>query len=395
MLKEKRVFGAYYSVLLALCIISMYPWFTHGVSSAYFSVSGCCVSLAVFSVRRKEFDSGVSGPVLGGLLCFMVWTGLHLTTFGLIETGLNFVILYILLRLDRTRKRELLAFITKYFAIFVGISLAAYIVWLSGVPLPRSVAFEGSPYECSNFYAFIMDENYVLLPRFKSVFAEPGHMTMGLVPLIVANRFNIKNRHVRILFVAELFSLSLAGLICLLLSWMMFQAASWRRHALGTIVATVIVTIGLFQLYQRSKSQDSQLYYTVFERVERYGSGNSDQFGDRFKSNTLAAYNRLMNSPQRYWGLGYNPQSEAAIEGSSGYKVYILLYGIVGLVLVIVFYGSLYLRCPSPARFILLLVYAMLFVQNAYPLWYVFIIIYILGISALDHYEGSVLPSRE
>lgn len=372
----------------------MYPWFLYGVNSLYVATIGLVVSLTLYWKCRCLFSSNKNiESSLIVLFVFMLWCGVHATFFGCIEMFVNYAILSIVLLLNPIYKYQLLNFITKFFALFILVSLSFYVLWLIGVPLPSSSAFEGGPYECQNFYMFVMDNEYYLLPRFKSVFAEPGHLTMGLIPLIAANRMNLKNRYVLILFIAELCTFSLAGYLCLFAMGLMKLYAT-KTHKLAALMVAILIALGLYVTYQNSKNNDSLLYYTIFERIERYGEGNYDKLGDRFKDNTIIAYNKLMNSGAKFYGLGLNETSLKATYGSSGYKVYIIYYGIIGLVLVFFSYWSYYRKYKCRYALMLFLCCLLLFVQNAYPLWYIFIITYIIGIPSLKYnYENSIFSS--
>ena len=73
-------------------------------------------------------------------------------------------------------------------------------------------------YTGNNYYLFVVDHDIVYFPRFRSIFAEPGHLTMGIIPLLFANRFNLKNKFVVILLLIEIFTFSLAGFVLIFVS---------------------------------------------------------------------------------------------------------------------------------------------------------------------------------
>lgn len=392
-MKESKLFFVYKFLIMLLCIYSMFPWFMVGLNSLFCALALLFFSIILYCSQRFRYKkrSKLDGIELL-LVVFMLWCGIHATIFGCAEMIINCVSLILILRLHNLYKYEILRFVTKYFSIFILLSLSFYVLWLAGVPLPSGIAFSGTPYECYNYYAFIIDYDFHLLPRFKSVFAEPGHLTFGLIPLIAANKFNVRDKYVLILVIAELFTISLAGYLCLFVMAFLKLFFS-KKHRLKAYVLGFLLIVGMSFLYQKMKTADTLFYTMTFDRVERYVSGDSEQLGDRFKGNTIATYNQLMKSTDCLYGMGLNNRSLSATEGSSGYKVYIIYYGIIGLLLMMLVFYKCYSRNKCRESLVLFICCFLLLLQNAYPLWYVFIITYLLATPLMKYDYADIIFS--
>ena len=188
----------YKITLLLLFIFSMYPWFVWNISDIYFLFLGALLSSFFYLFNAKQFKVSRSKIVLSFCLFLVIsWNVLHVNFNGAIGQYLLLIILIILINTNDIVKKELLKFITNWFGILVGISLFFYILFLIGVPLPQTPLTESIiGYKGINYYMFIHDTRLSEFYRFRSIFAEPGNLSMGLIPLIFANKicfFNLRN----------------------------------------------------------------------------------------------------------------------------------------------------------------------------------------------------------
>ena len=382
--------------LLILFVSSMYPWFFWGIWSMYFSLLGIISAFLILVLRRDLID--VEGKKLYmSFFLFLVlfWQGLHCTLGGFVEWCCVFYTLHVIIMFKTSFKAELLCFITKFFGFFIFFSLIAYLLWLVNINLPCGVSFEGSEYEGYNYYLFCI-ARYLVFPRFSSVFAEPGHLTMGIIPLLCVNKFNLNNKYVIIFLVAELFTLSLAGYVCI--AFVALYYSLYLKKIRKWLFVSIVILITSVGWIDKNISSDNLFKTLIIERVQSYyQDDHSEEMGDRFKDNTIEAYNRLKKSPLILWGLGLTEEGFNAQNGSSGYIVYILFYGVLGLVLLALFYVGYFCIYKSLAGKVTLFVYILLFIQNSYPFWYCYVFCFLIGLPLLKEYEKStvVLPSKE
>ena len=144
-------------------------------------------------------------------------------------------------------KSDILKFITNGMAILVGVSLLFYILFLFGVQLPYTTLRDSKlGYGGLNYYAFITSDQLLEYFRFKSIFAEPGHLTMGLIPLLYVNRLNLRNKSVLVIFIAELFTLSLAGYITLITSVVIYSFHRSKNIYYVRILLMFLIFFGVF-----------------------------------------------------------------------------------------------------------------------------------------------------
>lgn len=389
----------YKLTILVLGISSMYPWFMAGVSSFFVAVLGVVISCLFFKIERSAFCIEKKYHYVYFLLFLVLfWNGLHATFAGFIECALIFLILGYLIGLNDEYKVSITNYVTKYFSLGLLISIVWYLLWLIGVPLPHSEGSHPQGYSFMNYYFMTIHTDYednILIPRFQSVFLEPGHLTMGLIPLLCLNRFNLKNKFVFILFVAEILTFSLAGYVCMIIMAFFFYFKSLKTKRSIFLSIFFLVFVGGAVVSKFGSDESSIINQMIVSRIQDYTGDNasSDALGDRFKSNTIMAYKDIMSSPDMLWGLGLTDEGLQAQEGSAGYKVYILLYGIVGLSLLFLFYLSYLLLYPSSYGKMMLLIYLLLFIQNGYPFWYIVIFSYILGLPFL--WKSNLIVSNE
>lgn len=383
MLNKIKLLDLYKLSIFVIGISSMYPWFFLRISSAYFALWGAVLSWWLYKKRPDlfYFDIKLRFPLFF-LFVVLFWNGLHASIIGFVEIVFTFIILFFLINTKSEVKSELIQFVTKYFAIGILISLIYYILWLLGIELPNTNGSHPQGYTFVNYYLMTIKDVFeggIMVPRFQSVFLEPGHLTMGIIPTICMNRFDLRNKYVTILFIAQLFTLSLAGYVCLFALALICIFKTTPIRFLG-VTSIILLTVYCGQLsFKSSKYEGNVIYDMIIARAINYGD-NGQIMGNRFKDNTLKAYNNLMESSDAFWGFGLSEEGQKAQDGSSGYKVYIVLYGIIGILLLTCFYLSYLYRFQSIWGLQMLLIYILLFLQNSYPFWFVVVFSYILAL---------------
>ena len=93
---------------------------------------------------------------------------------------------YCMFRIDKEIAEKSLTKICKVFAGFLIISILFFFLYFIGVNLP-SMSVERGHYSYTNFFFFLLDDRElwnILIPRFNSVFLEPGHMGTTIIMLL-------------------------------------------------------------------------------------------------------------------------------------------------------------------------------------------------------------------
>lgn len=375
-----RQFKVYKIFLLILFVISMYPWFTWGLNLQYFSLIGAIYTLFLLSngtilSYRKEYT-----PVVVLFLFLFLWIGKYNNIFGQLENILNWIILIGILSLKEEYKTEVIPFITKWFAILLGISLIVYVAAVVGVPLPSSSITRGTYiHTFTNYYLCIKIDGMM---RFQSVFLEPGHMTMGLAPLLFLNKYDYKNKYVVILLLAQLFSFSLAGYIIMVIGYIYTVLFSSGERKISRIIFPIVVFAG-FMGASTTIFEEDLFNDLIMARLE--WSGDSISGYNRSSDYLDFQYEKVLHSPVKWFGEEWD--SEMSEKGVAGYKLFFVMYGIIGVLAVILSYITTTYRKNSNTMLSwgFLLVLFLLLYQDAYPTWWCVLIALVYSNNVLQN----------
>lgn len=375
MLKDSKFFQLYTFCIFLMFLDAMYPWYmwenkVRMVTTLFtllVSVYMGLIESVRFRLTRKHLLW--SFFLLSSLFWNMVggdggWKG-YLVMF--------FIWMY-LFSLEIENKRFILRFITKWTACLILISLIFYLLFFAGFVLiqPSIISFDGDQYVCFNYYTFLQNAKFVSdFFRFKSIFMEPGHMTMGVVPLIMANGFDMKNKYVRILVLCELFTLSLAGYISLVVGYLLFNLSlrGFKNILMGICALGVIIF--LVDMAGFSEILDT----AIFDRLV-YKDGDIAG-NNRVSAEFEKVYQSFIQTSKVWIGDSF---IDVTIHGGvSGYKKYLVQNGIIGVILLFAVYGYNYLMCFKYKIGVFTLILFLLLFQNAYPYWFCMMCMYILG----------------
>lgn len=352
----------------------MYPWFALDINALYVSFLGFCVSFYYRNYYKALFYKTIRlyVVVLGMLY---LWVALHSSFFGVLNFFFCFYIISSLILTKEDFKIELFRFITKWFSLFLLVSAIFFILFYIGVPLPHtSLYFPSLHYYFDNYYFFVV-QDYETIHRFRSVFGEPGHLTQGLILLLVGNQLNLKDKYVLFLFIAQILTFSLAGYICLFVAYSLFSII--RKNSFKTIIFSVSILTGIIYMFV-SLSENSYLYNII---GYRFSPEYAETRNARTTEYTDLIFSNFSHSLSFLWGLD-NKKLEM-IDGS-GYKVYLMNYGLIGGLLTVLFYW-LYTRTSKCKLCLVLFIICMLEqYQGASSLWFCVLIGYILSINNLN-----------
>lgn len=364
--------------------MSMYPWFFWNFPVQYFSLLGAIYTIVLLSKgeilsHRLKISSTI-------FLFFVLyqWIDKYNNFFSHIESLSNWIIFLGIFSLKEEFRAEIISFITKWFSILLGVSLFFYIIHNLGVSLPSaSIQRANALNSYTNYYFFLSIDGQM---RFQSIFLEPGHMTMGLAPLLFLNRYNYRNKYVIILLLAQLFSFSLAGYIVMAIGYTYVVLFSSQNNRFWKIVLPVLIFSVFLYLVQLIYSDDL-FNDLIMARLEWTGTSiaGDDRSGDYLDY----VYDRVCNSSSKWTGEEWI--SEKSEKGVAGFKLYFVMYGIIGTLLCIISYIKAVFISRSNLiwKAGLLLILFLLLYQNAYPLWWCLLIQLVLGLSYLKSTERN------
>lgn len=359
---------------------SMQPWFFYGtwVKNPVYALFTVLLLLPCFGKPRLYDKQSAHRNILRICLLSLALLFLHITmglnaTLGVIPA---IVILIFLSYLKSDIKVEALRFITEKMAICVGISLVVHIIFLV-VNIPC-----GTFYPPDGSYGKGFDMQYVNIvsswmpyKRFQSVFIEPGHLVVGIFPLLLINKFDLKNKYVLILFIALLFSLSLAGYLYSIVAFVYLSLSRGNiKKCLISITASLCLVVGMY--YYMQANEDSALTKAIAERlIFEDGDISGDNRVTDFVDNI---YERVTESDDIYFGTHIYDKAMVG-EGINGYKAVAIRSGIVPLLLLALAFFIQYRNCRSMDSVFLMFMLILMNSQNFYPYWICTLIILIGG----------------
>ena len=291
---------------------------------------------------------------------------------GMIINVFNVIIIYVLLRVDHNRLRQITTFIAKAFAWILVFSIPWFILYIMGHSLPSSNISYGDDalYTYSNYYLFLLDDRSLtsIIPRFSSIFLEPGHLGTATVLLLMSQCGKWNKWYNITLIAATILSFSLAAyvflvVIIILNSWMK------KEHIVVKLICFTLllgcITTGAF-LYNKG---DNMLHDLILMRLE---IEDGEMVGDnRVTDDFKKEFENYMSSSDIMFGREMDTKSS----GNSGYRVFLYEYGFVGLILIVIFYSSWMIHVRYRRALISALIMAvLLFIVRGYMLWFSFFI---------------------
>lgn len=376
------VYRVYTLAVFLMFLNSMYPWYMWNNNLSQMTL----LLTATFSILLMIFNQDKINIKYKDAGLYMLIVIFILLLF-LSSPGMSFAFIFVtwvtLLSLRDEYKMHILSFVTKGFAILLFVSLVFYVFFLFGIStIPTIIQYIDGRYVSFNYLFFIVRIDVVDFYRFQSIFMEPGHLTMGLVPLIMANRFDLRNKYVLLLFIVELFTFSLAGYITMLIGYLLFNFTFRRLKYILVGFLFLYVAVLIFDKTGNSEVLDKFLW-------NRLEFSNGDISGNnRTTEEFNRVYEGVINSSYRW--LGKNNADIESFGGNSGYKKFIVTNGLIGLFAVLLLYGYNAVIYKKKSVIIFTFILFLLLYQNSYPLWFSVFFVYVTGSMNLVKYENAI-----
>ena len=379
---------ALYASFLGLFIVyyaSLTPWLLWPIHRYYVFFALVPLLLGIIMSRhikqpifnRKDYFY----PLIA---CFLLQLTMALTgrknINGMFMVIFSSMIYMALFRMDIKELKRLNNYLTASMACILAISIPFYILHLVGVNLPH---FHTDPedleYSFENFYFFLLDDRfaYQLIPRFHSVFLEPSHLGMACISLLYSQIGNWNKLSCKILFIGLLMSFSLAAYICLIL--LLFSSVWMKGKAiLGKILILLtlcVITVVTSLVYNKGDNLVNQL---IVQRLTLKNEGNITG-NNRTTARFTQEYKKLARSEEIIIGKGVERFQKFGNSGNSGFRVYIYCYGLLSVLMLIIFLLTLF-RTSTNRRAVVsmaLISIASFFAHGTPLLFYFFIPLYI------------------
>ena len=242
---------------------------------------------------------------------------------------------YCMFRIDKEIAEKSLTKICKVFAGFLIISILFFFLHFIGVNLPN-VSVERGNYSYTNFFFFLLDDRElwnILIPRFNSVFLEPGHMGTTIIMLLATQIGKWKKWYNVVLFVALLMSFSLAA-YCLGVMLLFLRLWMLRRKIVLKVLGLVSflgIIVGCSFVYNDG---DNMLNNLIVMRLEVSDTGDDFKGNNRVSEDFEKEFESFLGSSDVLFGREMDYEGW----GNSGYRVYIYDYGMAGFALFLLFY---------------------------------------------------------
>lgn len=401
--KEDIIWKLFKWALFILMLDSLHAWIFWGITSPFIiPILFILISAGMFVLKPDLFwfsRKSVLVIIVLYLLALFGGTRGNLNAYlGMIITSLNVLIF---IGLNDKYKIDYLNFFTKAFSILIGISLLGWIIHLLGLSMPYSNVSYGfseqrneAQYFFQNYYFFLENEGTkyleILVPRFSSVFLEPGYLGIILIILLYLNKFNFKNKYNIILLIALVFTLSLASWLLGLFVYIAFVIRN-NKNRIRTIILISVGVFGFYSFFNSYNNGKNIIYETIISRVKY-----DDSRG------TISGYNRTDENFD-YWFkfhflrssdilLGVDVQGLFRGTTNVGWKVYWANYGLVGLTLYLLFLFYPFIKNKHYSSFIFLFLYIMIFARGHYIINFsVFPILYLCGFAKLKYRPKKVI----
>ncbi len=373
--KDKAVVWLAYIGFLFAFLGSLNPWFLWPIGTKFPIIVSVLLFSSFLIARTMRNDDMYTRNDL--YMAFGVYVVLNLYLLmtnnrninGYIVGLFNIFVFYILFRLNPTKFPGLMTFISKSFAVMMCVSIPFFILYLLGFSFPSGRAVFGENlYSFTNYYFFMIDDRSLwdIIPRFSSVFLEPGHLGTATIMLLLSQMGQWKRWYNIVLWITTLITFSLAAYV-FALALLILNSWVQRRKIFAKILLaiTVVVSIGAGSFIYNDG--DNMVYNLIVMRLEIDEKSGEMVGNNRVTESFKREYESFLTSSDIWLGREM-PKGDS---GNSGYRVFIYENGLIALFLVTILYLLTY-RFATDQRAILasFAIVILAFIVRGYPLWY-------------------------
>lgn len=374
--KQKISEVCLYIGMLILYFGSLHPWFLWPLKELYPIPAVCLLLVSYLLANSAQSGMYCRNGYLKGLMCYIV-----LSFYIIINGGQNvnaYIIncfsvfsVFILFKTELKTLDRVMTFIAKVFALLLLVSMFFFVAYLVGVGLPyRDTVFGDNLYSFSNYYFFMVDDRSLLaiIPRFQSVFLEPGHLGSAASVLLMTQIGRWKRWWNVTLMVACVISFSLAAYaIIIALSFLNLWVQ--RKNLIGKflVVTALMGSVAVSATFYNGG--DNLINNLILARLEIDEKTGDIVGNNRVDVNFEKEFDKFIATSDAFFGRDMD--KIAAGSGNSGYRVFIYKHGLVGMCLVILFYGFMFTDYRDIRHLLMCICISLLiFWIRGYPLWH-------------------------
>lgn len=260
------------------------------------------------------------------LLASLFFLGLNFQVSSL----LTILCFFSILNFSLEEKKKGLLYLTNILSIIMGVSLfcwGVHTLEIFSFPIFRflDLSIIGNPGFLEDYFFFVCNPAGSL-PRFYGIFEEPGVLGVLIAFVLYSNNFEIKRKSVFLLFLAEIFTFSLAGYIISIVSFLSLNLKSIR----SLFFAIFFIFFFFFMAYLFLKDGD----IFQFLILNKFQNGLDERTSDELN----IFFVKYISSPDFFLGMG---KGTSSLFTGSGYKLFLIDYGLIGLVSLLLIYTSI------------------------------------------------------
>ena len=362
--------------------------------------------LSLFMINQVHYDlkQGKVIAVWGILQFYMILNNLE---FGFFLGNLNklifFFVISIIIGLPIQLKYRLFDNLSNLLACLLSVSIVGWCLYLMGINIPAGELYisDDNFHVLRNYYFFVRSERVVeqaisFIPRFCSVFQEPGQLAVPCAFMFFAGRANMKDIRNWVYLAAIILSFSLSGFSLLFIGGVsLYLVPKFKQSIKAKLLVIAICVIGFtsFVSLQETEDSDNPFYSLIVARLafdEEKGIVGNNRTHTYFD----ARYDELMQTSNVWMGLNnVEPNLLDWASNTSGYKKYILYFGLIGLFLTSWFIYLMFRYNSTYESFSYVMIVVLAFLPRNLIMTPTWLIPVVLGIFLLGH-KSSVLVSN-
>lgn len=324
--KERKSVILFYAFIMLYALYANITWHLPGLLCVFFQgvVSFFLIYINKSNITRQKKNLIVLA-ILAILICSVTQNFI-----GKIANFLSFLPFLAFICLKDDRKLAIFNAIENILVAIFAISAICWGGYLSGVNFFPGRHEMFNEYNFINYFFFVAPANvYTLIPRFQSIFIEPGYIGSLLALLLYIHNFNLKDWKCVVYLVSLIMTFSLAGYLIAITGFVWNKLFLNGTNKLKSFFLLLIATGGLFCAINFNDG-DNIVNNIVFSRLEPSADGTIRQ--NRTTDDFDAYFDRFITSEKALFGDQETYNQKYKDSDSVGIKVFIVMNGLVGLV---------------------------------------------------------------
>ena len=378
-----------------IMLCSMKPWFVWDNPAILY------ILIIFFILTRLPFARRINKKhCVLLILCFILYTVVDVPHINDAKRFVEYIFRHfictsLVILLLSEEKASLVKIFINFYAGVLLFSTIIYVLVILGMPIYSYQVSINDPYYSwgfSNSLFLILPITSFPFPRFQSIFLEPGHLGMISSLMLYMIRYNMRSWQGIIIFLSSLLSMSLAAYMLLFLGMVIYKLSFGNLLKTITFLLMILMTCTMAYNFFPN-SYFSQAILLRLEYDEDKGFKGNNRISEDFE---YYYNNKFYKTEHVLLGIGGDNISTISGEGgNSSYKVFIVQYGILGLVVLSVFFFVIVWYSKSSFVRGLSLLYVASFWQRPYALWEVELFLFIsIALLAKQNEEYNLFAKK-